>query len=123
MQSPADPSAFEPWWGDFEVAPGTVGAWRVGPLRLWIQHLAAEWRLSWHGSDDPLDSTVRVVVPGEGPAAPTAPGISGVSLHVTRYAAPGESSRVSLIPRLADRGMVIRPEDTFHIPAGSEVTP
>lgn len=110
----------EPWWGDFEVSPGATGRWRIGPMRLWLQHRTHEWRLSWHGSPDPLDSTVGVEVPW--PGAEPVVEEAGETLVVARYAAPGASSKVSLLPRLADRSTVIRPEDPFHIPAGVSAT-
>ena len=110
---------FEPWWGEFDVPPGSAGAWRIGPLRLWIQHLRHEWRLSWHGGADPLDSTLGVQVPSEEPVPAAS---DGEPLRVARYAAPGSSGRVTLAPLLADRSIVIRPEDPFHIPAGITAT-
>ncbi len=103
------------WWGSFSLEIGQTARWRIGPLDLWVQRHANEWRLVHESSGDPLDeSLVRTI-----PATDVDPDRFE---DVQRFAMSGTGSRLTLKPALADRPVISRPSTPFHLPAGEEAT-
>ncbi len=101
------------WWGSFSMEAGQTARGRIGPLDLWIQRHANEWRLAHDEGEDPLDPAL--VVPGPG-APEDLDGLPGVE----RFAMAATDDRVTLGAALADRPVISRPEKPFHLPAGEE---
>jgi hypothetical protein len=95
-----------PWWGEVELGLDEVARWEIGPLRLWLQRSASEWRLAneWGDNDDAVGwSLVRDAVwPGE-------------DLKCERFAVTETGSRVQLRPLPADRPVVARPRTPFRV--------
>ena len=103
------------WWGRYHVPVGQYGSWTIGPLSLWIERLAGEWRVARATSSDHLAPAVRVVLPDEG--------VDIMSLsEVTRFAVSGDDTTVSLTPALADRALISRPEKPFVVLPQDEIT-
>lgn len=109
VSQPAD------WWGSFQVPRDRAGCWHVGPMTLWIQRLTCEWRVARTIDDHDDDLPASVTIPAE------AGDLLGFE-HVSRFGVSDASERVSLMPLLADRAVVTRPEKPFYIPAGQSVT-
>lgn len=122
-----------PWWGEFTTPPGHTRRWRIGPLNLWAERRAHEWRMYHHSSGDPLASDLMIDKKASFPTPEELDGMAGPAGSVLAGASAGTPGRVmraggqqidtlSLLPALADRSVVARPEDPFCILAGSEGT-
>ncbi len=103
------------WWGPYRVPLGQQGLWRIGPLSVWLERAPGEWRLAWERHEDHLDPAVRVVLP-------TDAGDLLAKKNVTRYGVSDDSDHVRLIPRLADRAIISRPENPFVVLPTDEIT-
>lgn len=109
-----DASSPETWWGAFQIPHGSAGSWRLGPLTLRVGRQAGEW-VVWQASDgDPHDETMQVLVPDDTPA----PEDGG---ETVRFAVSGRSEELSLVPLLADRPVISRPESAMVVPGDEDV--
>ncbi len=104
--SPANPAATP--WGDFAIAANAWRRWQVGPLTLWIQRLANEWRLAWQEETDETHPGALEV----DEAAPEGP---PETAFLERIASHRLGERLIVAPRLADRSVVVRPETSFRL--------
>lgn len=95
----------KPWWGQVELEPGDIQHWRIGQSELWCERHSHEWKL-YHkqcpdGSCDPLtippDATLR------------------------RYSVAKTGRSLTLMPRLADRAMIVKPVEALLIPGGESI--
>lgn len=82
----------EPWWGVLRVAHGTSQLKRIGPLDLWLRRMRGEWQIA--RNPDPADETPE---------------------EAERFAIAGGSEEIELVPALADRPVVARPEVEFSV--------
>lgn len=103
------------WWGEFELAEGQRGQWRIGPLDLWLESVPQEWRLVLERPRDPQDATLQVTVPTRRKPPESA-------AEAIRFAGIDPAVPAVLRPALADRAVVSRPERPFYIPAAARVT-
>lgn len=97
------------WWGDYRVPHDQFGLWKIGPLSLCIQRLAGEWRVSYDVGPDAFEDDQRIAVPCDGTDPPPP------AEQTTRYAVSDGSETVRLSPRLPDRPLVTRSENTLHV--------
>lgn len=103
------------WWGEYEIPEGGVGRWRIGPLTLWAERRAYEWRLTSISDEvDPLATAERAVDVFDEPEE-TPPGA-----RVDRIALGQVDGKLRLTPALADRPIVSRPDQPFCILPGEE---
>jgi hypothetical protein len=109
------PSALVPWWGRFDVEPGTSLHFRIGPRELWLERMPRELRVTTLQHDDPLDATLVVADRAEAPEP-------GGTVTAERYALPEGSPGIVLEPALADRPVVVRTHEPFRVLAEDEVT-
>jgi hypothetical protein len=105
----------EPWWGTFELPLGAVRYFRIGPWALWVERRAREIRVSQKQYSDPLDTSLTVSQIVDNVA--DEPGISS-----ERYAIEGRSVPIQIEPALADRPVVVRTDEPFHVLADDEAT-
>lgn len=104
------------WWGEQKFELNQSKAWQFGSLLFRLTRGMQEWRLeyyrphvqydheqSWHAIDD-----VNFAFPQP--------------VHVERYMFRETNPTMQLLPRLADRSVVIRPVDPIYIPAGQRGT-
>jgi hypothetical protein len=83
----------EPWWGKVKIAHGASQLKRIGSsLDVWIQRLGGEWRIA------------RNPAPGEHDPE-----------RLERFASADAGDELELLPVLADRPVVARPEHPFSI--------
>lgn len=108
-------SSSAPWWGEVSLEPGQSGAWRLGPVDLWVQRRAHEWRIYLRRPEVGRDAAVEVQIPAELPAVTS-------ELEVHRYGAVQTSGRLQVSPVLAPRPVVCRPDTPFVLLPGSAVT-
>ncbi len=106
---------FEPWWGDFELAPGSAGRWSIGPLRLWVEHHPREWRIAWRSGGDMFDDSSRVEI-----GLPL--GQADADAAVERYSFGEINAHMAIVPLLADRPVVSRPELPLFVPPQQSIT-
>ena len=100
------------WWGEFEVKSHARRSWRLGPLSLWVTRLTNEWQVGHRWSSEPLDDTIELCEGGEIP--------DEVELRRYLFSSGGRTLRV--LPRVADRPVVTRPDLPVIIPAGEQAT-
>jgi hypothetical protein len=105
-----------PWWGEYQFDLNHPRAWQFGSLLVRITRSMQEWRLEyyrpqvqfdyeqqWHELDDTDFAFPQ-------------------SVKIERYMFKITQEKLSLIPRLADRSVVIKPVDPIYIPAGQRGT-
>lgn len=111
------PIVLAPWWGVFEVPLGEQRHFRIGPCALWVERLARELRVSHVQHQDPLDSALVV-------ASASTPPPQASKLDAQRFAVSDGSntSRIELEPALADRPVVVRTHEPFHVLADDAAT-
>ncbi len=102
------------WWGAYDLEIGQLGHWRIGPLSLHVHRRASEWLVAWESKGDPKEETTEIKVPTEG-ALP-------VDATVNRFPVQATNGPVTLMPRLADRPVIIKPETPLYVPGGERVT-
>jgi hypothetical protein len=100
------------WWGDFDFKSYARRCWRLGPLSLWVTRLTSEWQVGHRWSADPLDETLELLE--------DAPAPEGVELRRYLFSSGGRTLR--MIPRVADRPFVTRPEMPVIIPGHEAAT-
>jgi hypothetical protein len=103
------------WWGETRVPMGTTTRWCLGPLSLWIHRRQGEWRIA-HEEDNeaPPDRTLVAEADGE----------DDLWLHpdVERFAlGSDQGDQIKLIPQLADRAVVAKPDRTLVIPPDTDM--
>lgn len=104
------------WWGEHEFELNIPQAWQFGSLLFRITRSMQEWRLeyhrptvqydyeqAWHRIEDPNFSFPHPV-------------------KIERYMFKSTQSKLQLLPRLANRPVVIKPVDPIYIPAGQRGT-
>lgn len=100
------------FWGEFDFKSYARRHWRLGSLDLWVTRLTNEWQVAHRWSDDPLDETVEL---HEGVEIPE-------ELERRRYLFSSGGRTLRVLPRVADRPVVTRPDMPVIIPAGEQAT-
>jgi len=103
----------ESWWGDFALPRSGPIVWNIGPLALSIEALDAEWILNYRYDtldDEEFDRCV-VASPGTPLDAP---------FDTERFVG-SRRSVVKVMPALADRSVVSRPEVPFQLLPGESI--
>lgn len=107
-----------PWWGRLDVPEGGCARLRLGPLTLYARNLLREWRLYSCHDPDPTLERVEQAVGGD----VAHPADDDREWFVERFAQTREEGALDLLPRLADRAMVARPEVPISLIGGDEIT-
>lgn len=102
------------WWGSYALDGERVSRWRIGPLTLWAQRLAGEWRLAWRSSGEALQDGVEF----EEQAA--VDDILALD-NAARYAVSGDDGQLQLAAALADRTVVTRAEQPVNLLPGEDL--
>jgi len=100
-------------WGSFQLEPEAWARWGVGPLALWVCRTASDWRIAMSRGDDPFDHDTAHEAASSEPAP-------DAELH--QFVARSTSGRVHVAPALADRAVVVRPEQAPTPLPGDEAT-
>jgi hypothetical protein len=103
------------WWGKYTVPAQKQSKWQLGPLSIWLQHLAHEWRLATKSRPDAYEKIVR----HEGPSA-----IETLSADTvpSRYCFSHMCDTVRLVPALPDRPVVTKPDTPLYVYPNEQVT-
>ncbi len=103
------------WWGEQSFALGQSQVWQLGPLHVRITRDQYEWRLEYHRpkpQNDTLRNWSKLATDSELPQ-PT---------QLERFLFAKTNPKLILLPRLADRSVVVKPINPIFIPAGQQGT-
>lgn len=110
-------SAERTWWGEYAIPTGEARRWRIGPATLWLEHRPGEWVVRQESGGDPFADSLEVALPCSRDE------VEKLEVPQQRFAEGASASdRVGLLPRLADRDVISRPEDPFSVLPGADVT-
>ena len=98
-------------WGTFRVGSAAWSRWRIGSLTLWVYRTETEWRLATLRGMDPLEDA-RSYAPNAAEPPEDA--------ERFRFAAGESGDAIRLNPALADRPVVVRPEQPLTLLPGDE---
>ncbi|WOE30385.1 hypothetical protein QSG84_08150 [Acinetobacter sp. SAAs470] len=104
------------WWGTKEFELNRPQAWQFGSLLFRITRSLQEWRLEYHRPRVQYDyeqQYYNIDDPEFGFPQP---------VKIERYMFKTTQSTLELMPRLANRSVVIKPVDPIYIPAGQQGT-
>lgn len=102
------------WWKDYALGPQEWARWRIGPLELFALATTGQWVFAWLTTEDPLDTSEATDIPAENEP-------HEATFTFGRYVARFERPVLKLLPRLADRAFVFRPELPLFLPAGQDI--
>lgn len=95
-----------PWWGKFELSEAFVEHWRLASLDVWIESKPGEWRVYAASGNDPVDQHAQ----HERLESFSPPDRAKTGVKTMHVAAGKRSHSLTVIPRLADRDVIARPE-------------
>lgn len=101
------------WWGEQSFAIGQSRRWQLGALWVSITRDLYEWRLEYHRAKRVGDYNLLWRVLDEDEPLPQ-------PVKLERYLFAQTESTLNLLPRLADRSMVVKPINPIFIPAGQQ---
>ena len=104
------------WWGEYNFELNQPKAWQLGSLLFRLTRGLQEWRMEFHRPKVQYDyeqSWHQIVDPNFGFPQP---------IKIERYMFKSTQSKLQLMPRLADRSVVIKPVNPIYIPAGQRGT-
>lgn len=104
------------WWGEKQFEIHQSRAWQFGSLLFRLTRGLQEWRIEYFRPQIQYDYEQQWYEIEDANFAFPQP------VHVERYMFRETHPHISLIPRLADRSVVIRPVDPIYIPAGQRGT-
>lgn len=102
------------WWGSFPLEIDAPRRWAIGPLRLQIERLSQEIRVTRWQEGDALDESLQVGAPAVD--APPADAL------LDRFGFEQAPDVIHVAPALADRPIVNQPENPFHLPPRETAT-
>jgi len=103
------------WNRRFALSERDRRFWQIGPFQLWATAYPFELRLAVAQGDDPLETTLAVGSPGRGREI-------SEKASVRRFAFRQSIDSIELVPALADRPIVVSPEEPLMLPPDEEVT-
>lgn len=104
------------WWRDVTLPLNQTLCLELGPLRLFVRRLPGEWQTFFtRDSSALLSNHVALHVPFEGEVPEDSP-------ELQRFATQREDTRCRVMPLLADRPVVVRPEKPFVLLPGDTAT-
>lgn len=103
------------WWGNFKLDHNQSKQWIIGPLSLIVRHLDGEWQIAYERLGD-FDSDTSIVEISDTDQLPATLG------NNSRYVFRITKGLLTVMPMLADRPIIARPQTPFNLTAGEEVT-
>ena len=104
------------WWGEQHFELRQSKAWQFGSMMMRITRNLQEWRLEYYRPQFQYDYEQQWHQINDVNFGFPEP------VHVERYMFRETHNTFQLMPRLADRSVVIRPVDPIYIPAGQRGT-
>ena len=109
------PTSSSGWNRSFELTENHRRFWQIGPFQLWAAALPSELRLAFARGEDPLETTLAFEGPGQ--CRDVREGA-----EVRRFGFRHPPSSLELVPALADRPVVVNPEEPLMLPPDEEIT-
>lgn len=115
--SPHDPKSLEAfkWWGEFHFPLNQIRTWQFGSLLFRLIRHKNEWRSEYYRPSIQHEDQQDWKILDNAMAFPQ-------PSTFARYMFNQTSDTFYLMPRLADRGVVIKPTRPMYIPAGQQST-
>ncbi|WP_086198289.1 hypothetical protein [Acinetobacter sp. ANC 4169] len=104
------------WWGEYQFELNQPKAWQFGSLLFRLTRGLQEWRLEYHRPQVQYDYEQKWHEIEDPNFAFPQP------VKIERYMFKTTQHKIQLMPRLADRSVVIKPVDPIYIPAGQRGT-
>lgn len=104
------------WWGEYHFELNRPRAWQFGSLLFRLTRGIQEWRLEYHRPMVQYDYEQKWYAIEDPNFAFPQP------VKIERYMFKSTQEKLQLMPRLADRSVVIKPVDPIYIPAGQRGT-
>ncbi|WP_415502387.1 hypothetical protein [Acinetobacter celticus] len=104
------------WWGEHHFELNRPKSWQFGSLLFRLTRGLQEWRLEYHRPTVQYDYEQQwhqINDPEFGFPQP---------IKIERYMFKNTQETIQIMPRLADRSVVIKPVDPIYIPAGQRGT-
>ena len=103
------------WWGEFEFTLSQSYAWRFGSLYFRLIRKEKEWRVEYYRPQSQHESqqTWQKLDPEE---------LFPQPMKFERYMFNATNRKILLVPRLADRSVVIKPVQPIYIHAGQKAS-
>ena len=101
------------WWGEQSFALGQTRSWQFGSLWLTITRDRYEWRMAYHRSKH-VEANQHTWQQLEAEQPIPQP------VKIERFLFAETPAKLLLLPRLADRSMVVKPINPIFIPAGQQ---
>ncbi|MFN3201498.1 MAG: hypothetical protein ACE366_24055 [Bradymonadia bacterium] len=92
------------------IEQGQTIRWHLGPLTLELTHRPDDWRVVWWSDKDPTAKVWSCAVHDTSTLEPPPDGF-----HASRFAAT-DIDEVQITPMLADRPVVVRPDEPLWVP-------
>lgn len=102
------------WWGPQSFAPGKGRHWHMAGMDLTIIRQAREWQFQIHRAPAQSEDNHEWSRDDQLPESQLG--------ELRRYVFRQTSEELTLLPRLADRSIVIRPVMPLFVPPGQEIT-
>ena len=101
------------WCAVHPIPVGGAWRWTLGPLTLYAENRPSEWRLTWKADRDPTleGGTHGAIDPATIPT----------EAQAARFTSHHDEVALQLVPALADRPVVIRPDTAFWLLGGERV--
>jgi len=103
------------WNRSFELAETDQRFWQIGPFQLWAAVYPSELRLAYARGEDPLETTLAIERPGQCRDVLD-------EAEVQRFGFRHPPNSLELVPAVADRPVVVSPEEPLMLPPGEEIT-
>ncbi|WP_180005043.1 MULTISPECIES: hypothetical protein [unclassified Acinetobacter] len=104
------------WWGEYQFELNHPRSWQFGSLLFRVTRGMQEWRMEYHRPTFQFDYEQQwhpIQDPEFGFPQP---------IKMERYMFRQTHDKIQIMPRLADRSVVIKPVDPIYIPAGQRGT-
>jgi len=116
-----------PWWGTAALEMDTGGEWHVGPSTLWVYRSSYDWRVIVRPSTDPKTADPMAQrsgrqVPVEEETMTPVLESDDDDLVTQRFSVQDTGEEIALLPALADRPVVVRPEHPLSVLPNEAVT-
>ena len=103
------------WWGEYKFQLNQSHAWRLGPLYFRLFRREKDWLVEYHRLHKQTEMRKDWVRLDEETQLPQ-------PSKFERFMFNRSKEKFFLMPRLADRGVVIKPVQPIYIPAGQRAT-
>lgn len=99
------------WWGDVTIEVDSTALWQIGPLKIAVRRLPHEWLIAYDYAGEADDEMTWSYESSD--LDPS----SGEFSQLFRYVFQSTTEHLTILPALADRSVVSRPNTPFTVAA------